>query len=321
MEVAIEKSLIDDKVLAEAVSTIIEEGLTEIIPEYSPEQGFTYPVLSDVASKYGVPEIDILEDLVKRGVLKRRPYKRVVECPKCGSTRLVASFRCPECGSTNLSRQTLVAHVTCGYMGVLESMKVEHGKKICPKCNLPLGKPGEDYQVIGAIYACEDCGNRSEMPVPAYECVDCGNVFDHRGAVYTPYYAYDVVLDALLKESKRLLMSLITSELKQRGMVVEVGVTVRGRSGLSHPTDIKVSKDGRDVLIDIVTNQSEYLTVIGKRMDMELGNHIIVVSPTVTMGSIPGQLEARGRIVKARRIEEAVEQTVREVEEVFSSSQ
>ncbi len=300
--------------ITEAIIYIIDEGLAEITPEYDPERGFIYPGLEEVVRKYGYSDIDILEELTRRGVLRQKLYKRVVECPVCGSSRLVASFKCPNCGSPNLTRNTLVTHIPCGYIGVFEEMDIREGKRVCPKCSLLLEKPGEDYERIGTVYACKECGYRTEMPVPAYECVACGKSFDHREAVYRPYYAYEVEIEELLKVEKDLLKRLISRKLKEAGLSVDVDVTVTGRSGLPHMADIRVVENGKVVFVDIISSKQDFLRVMGKWMDMPDAMQVILLRSALPPDTIPKFLvESDAKIIRFDKVGKTIDHTVREV--------
>ena len=312
MTIALERGSELGKACKDLLAFIADEGLTEIIPEYSPERGFYYPELKNAPIR-GAPLTELLEKLVEGGFLKRRPWRYVVECPVCGSTRLIASFKCPNCGSRNLSRNTLVTHIPCGYIGILEEMEVRGGKRICPKCGLPLEEKGIDYEQIGAVYGCKDCGYRAEMPVPAYDCTECGKEFDHREAEYRAWYAYEVVPEALEGIEREILEDMIAAQLQMNNLKVKQDVVIKGRIGLLHQADLEVLKGDKKVYIDLVIGKSDFLKVLGKRMDVDYLGHIVLIRHTISPQDMPDVRGSKVKVIRYHRLKEAVRSAVEEV--------
>jgi len=255
----------------EFLSLVLAKGLDEIRPELKYESSSPeYGVLRDIAEKYGVRDIDVLSKLESLGVLKRLYYDSIVTCPKCGSHRLQARFKCPRCGSRLLRKVTMVTHVSCGFIGVLESMQVVDGKYVCGKCGKPIERSG--YKELGKLYACDSCGSRFDSPLPDFRCLDCDLVFDHRESEYITLYSYEVDMELARRMFQELLIEMIRVIAEENGFTVHVGKTIEGRSKYMHRVDVQLVKGAKHIVIDVVPNtelkMSQALSAMARIIDM-----------------------------------------------------
>ncbi len=268
-----------DEITESLLLYIIDNNIKEIIPKFSFQLGFFYPEMMKIAAKLKKTEQELLNILVEKGYAERKTYKKYVSCPTCKSYRLLIQFKCPHCGSTNVNKVTLVSHIPCGYIGVLEEMEQKNSKKICPKCGKEIGKKGKDWIHIGSLYKCIDCGELFEMPVSTFICINCNKVFDHKEAEYKNIYIYTINLEKIKSFSKNLIINSIITELKKNNIPFELNPTLQGLSGLEHKATLVVKKDGKPIIIDVLDEgeMDNIMSIYGKIIDLGKPEHIVVL--------------------------------------------
>lgn len=292
--------------LYEALTHVRGSGRSELTPTVSFGAGVVYPELLKVVVKYGVRDVDLLEDLEKLGVLEKLYYDSIIACPSCGSTRLFSKLRCPYCGSENLKKIAAVAHTTCGGITM-----VDEGAESprCSKC----GKPLAESTVIGRLYQCLNCGARFETPLPAYKCADCGRAFDYREARYLAIYKYKVRRENLDSVAKKLLIEIAREVGEAEGFKVEVAAQARGRSGFYHTVDLAFSDRGKTIYMDVIADSpramSEALASLAKMPDLQ-SEHTVLVPKNIEKG-LQGLSE--GRVVAYGDAHDLSEQVKRQL--------
>ena len=272
-------SAIDNKkirsIIVEVLEVILSKNIESLEPQYSEDIGFFYPDVLPIASKYNVSEESLLKELTRTGAVKEEPFKHVIRCPSCQSVKLISYFKCPNCGSPEIFRRTAFTHIPCGYIGILEEAKEKDGVRICPKCGNPIKK--DEYEVIGMMFHCKNCGFQTEAPYPAYECQLCGRKFDYQDADYHQYYRYIVKKEKvkeLLLESFRILMQ---DELRKRGIRAQINTRIIGKSGLSHPTDVLVTGRNKQITIDLIIDRNGVFKILGKSVDADNYDQIALI--------------------------------------------
>lgn len=301
-------------IVVEILEVILSKNIENLEPQYSEDIGFFYPDILPIASKYSLSEESLLKELARMGALKEEPFKHVIRCPSCQGVKLISHFKCPNCGSPEIFRRTAFTHILCGYIGILEEAEEKNGVRICPKCGKPLKK--DEYEVIGMMFHCKNCGFQTEAPYPSYECQLCGRKFDYQDADYHQYYRYVVEkekIKELLLENFRILMQ---EALQKRGIRAQINTHITGKSGLSHPTDVLVSGRNKQITIDLVVDRDDVFKILGKSVDADAYDHLaltrrgIEVTPSI-------QENPRTKIIVFNNLMQGIDEAAEKVEQMI----
>ncbi len=273
--VDISSTILDDFILF-----ILQNKIDKIEPIVSPATGPIYPKIQPFLSKYRIDAIKLLEKAAKMGLLKREVYDKVITCPKCGSLRLIARLHCPRCGSKNIESARILVHELCGYAGIELDFKKEE-ELVCPNCGRPID---EDYQVLGELFSCLDCGHRFPVPDVKFECAECKEGFEAQKARYAPIYSYEIIPEKLGVIAKRVALRNVKEILVEHGYKLEEPPVITGISGITHRFDIIGHKGDNKVAIshfDAFSGenlQSHILNVLGKSTDIRDAKIIDLIS-------------------------------------------
>ncbi len=277
--VSVSSATLDDFVLF-----ILQNGVSRIEPVISPATGPIYPEIQPFVSKYRIDAVELLEKATNMGLLRKEIYDRVITCPKCGSLKLIARLHCPRCGSKNIESARILVHELCGYAGIELDFRKEDDNLICPNCNRPVN---QDYQVIGELFSCLDCGHRFPMPDVKFECVECGEKFEAQKAKYTPVYVYEVIPEKLGVFAKRVALRNVRDVLVEYGYKLEEPPIIAGISGITHRFDLVGHKGDNKVAISHYDSssgeslQSHILNLLGKSTDIKDAKIIDLLSADV----------------------------------------
>jgi len=227
------------------VAEMLAGNVVEIRPQldYTTELGFFYPVVEPLLESKGKEVVSILESLVDKGILKRDFFDRLLRCPQCQSINLRPTTHCPKCGSGNIARGRILEHFVCKYVG-LEDEFVAKGRYICPKCHLELRTIGSDYESLGLLRKCRDCGEVFSIPMIKWRCLQCTALTTEDKVNEVNAYSYSFNegkrnwLEFELKPKLQLM-----DFLKQRGYEVSENAIVKGRSGAEHRMDVLATRD------------------------------------------------------------------------------
>lgn len=234
----------DEKAM-KLVAEMLTGNIVDVRPAYDfiSELGFVYPAAEQVLEVKTEEAVSILESLVAQGILKRDFFDKFLRCPQCQSLNLRPTTHCPKCGSGNIARGRIFEHFTCKYVG-LEEEFVSKGKYICPKCKQELRAIGSDYQSLGLLRKCHDCGEVFSIPVIKWRCIKCSSLTAEDRVRETKIYSYSFNeakrgwLEFELKPKHQLI-----EFLKQRGYEVKENAEVKGRSGAAHKIEILATRD------------------------------------------------------------------------------
>lgn len=272
--------------LTKFVLAVINLPQRAVEPEVNPAQplGYFYPIASDY---FGPQAREVLEQLAEEGLLERELVSKELGCPKDGSINITVKRHCPRCNATNISKQELVEHVSCGYIGPEKSFQ----DNVCPKCKKKLEKIGVDYIKHGQQYVCAQCGHFFQEPVVKAVCHRDKNVFLFSEAREVNLYAYKVT---------KLLQDEITKALDQqryiREKISELGFTVhspakiKGRSGIEQSFFL-LAQSGRgflkiNVVVELVGNTeigaNDILTLYAKALDVNAYGVLVGALPKMS---------------------------------------
>jgi DNA-directed RNA polymerase subunit RPC12/RpoP len=220
----------------------------EIIPFYSPSEGFVYQLLVQNGSK-DVTElsIDYLENLTRLDILEKSFHDTVSVCPSCESTIITLHDRCPKCKSHNILKTSLTEHIPCGCI----DQRAAYIKNRCPKCGQDLIEG--QYRNMGQWYLCGDCSERFENPEFDLVCRHCNNRFTIKEAQIREIPKFRLNLNRM-KEIRQNVASLesIRVLLTNLGFSIELpGIMIGQKSGMQHHFSLigKKTINGQDIAI------------------------------------------------------------------------
>jgi len=303
-------------ILDDLILFILQNKIDKIEPVISPATGPIYPKIQPFLSKYKIDSTNLLERAAKMGLLKRGIYDKVITCPKCNSLRLIARLHCPRCGSKNIEPARILVHSLCGYAGIELDFKKEE-ELVCPNCGRPID---EDYQVIGELFSCLNCGQRFPVPDVKFECAECKEGFEAQKAKYAPIYSYEIIPEKLEIIAKRVALRNVKEILIEHGYKLEEPPVITGISGITHRFDMIGFKGGNRIAISHFDSssgeniQSHILNVLGKSTDIRDAKIIDLISANASTDGL--RLFSTGEnqsIIVYRSIEELREKFREEI--------
>jgi predicted RNA-binding Zn-ribbon protein involved in translation (DUF1610 family) len=212
----------------------------------------------------------MLDDLMKRNLLKSEFLNRVLTCPHCGSPDMHSKYACPRCKSDNVGFTELLEHMKCGNISPKDTF-VKGAFLVCPRCQSVLAGSGSDSRVIGNFYQCEKCGYRFDRPDVVHICMNCGTTSTHQTAKYDKVFKYTIV-DEIAKELQRELPVLksLKKTLADRGFRVQTRAKVKGVSGAESVFDIMAEKEDVRLVIDISAtgDKNDIIGLLAKKVDV-----------------------------------------------------
>jgi hypothetical protein len=212
----------------------------------------------------------MLDDLMKRNLLKSEPLNRVLTCPQCGSPDMHSKYACPRCKSDNVGFTELLEHMKCGNIGPKDTF-VKGTFLLCPRCQNVLTEGGPDNRVIGNFYQCEKCAYRFDRPDVVHLCMNCGATSTHQTAKYVKVFRYTIP-DEIARELQRDLPVLknLRKTLTDRGFRIQTRARVKGVSGAESVFDILAEKDDVRLVIDISTtgDKNDIIALLAKKVDV-----------------------------------------------------
>lgn len=250
---------ISEEDLEERLLELIEkEGITDIVPlpsNLSPEGGF-YP---DIEEKLAIDTSKLLQlfkSLTDRKILRQSgvEFKKVV-CPRCLSALNIINLGCPFCKSINITRQRILQHEACGFLGPEERF-TESGKTICPRCGAEVEiirgqaeEGGKDIlKIHSTLFTCNNCNEVSTEPYVSFRCLTCGLIYDLVSFESKSFYRYSVNLEELYKalELKKPI-KIIVEEMSRRGIDVYQQVMITGASRVPHKVSLLFKREEKIV--------------------------------------------------------------------------
>jgi predicted RNA-binding Zn-ribbon protein involved in translation (DUF1610 family) len=267
--------------------------LTQIEPVFDFEcsVGFRYPKVEEILEFHDEETIRNLETFVKQGYLKKKFYDKMLLCPKCGSFKLRPSTVCPHCGSSNILKSNMLEHFSCGYIGPEEDFANQDDYE-CPKCNKKLRIIGSDYQRLGSLYDCKECGKRSKDPQVGITCIKCSNISTIEELKEKQIFSYQItddkekIVNSFLKPKNDLV-----EFLSNKGYDVITPAVLKGKSTVDHEVDIYAEQNGgklgnrlifRLCINAIEVQSDEVLKLYGKGHDLNIMEMFMFAIPKLS---------------------------------------
>jgi transcription elongation factor Elf1 len=266
--------------------------IKELEPVYDPKIGYRYPLVEGILGDASNVEA-FLNKLYEVGVLSRRLYDKIVNCPKCDSANVSIHYCCTYCRSFDIKRSALIEHVKCGYMDVEENF-AKGDKLVCPKCHEELKKLDVDHRKAGMWCTCKDCNKSFDIPVTAHFCRNCHTSFTFEDAVIKDVYAYSLKEEAREEASVGwIVIAPIRDFLVENGFEVESPAFIKGKSGANHMFDVAAfKKKGENTkkmtVIDLATSaensvsEQPVIALFAKIYDVSPENAYLIAIPKMS---------------------------------------
>ncbi len=227
------------KNLVEIVTNSNENAIVPIIN--FEKNSITYPILAKIGESE--ENMEFLEKLSSNtiGILEREIYERLIVCPQHPEDLSVSvRMYCPDCSSMDIHKLHLIEHKVCGYI----AEKREYGVvsvsdvKTCPNCKRPIKDYEKEIRMPGQWNKCYSCNKKFDNAKIKLHCRRFNHDFEltDMESIIVPQYKIktgageNVNILALLPQLKKVLTSL--------GFTVEELSAVKGKSGVSHQTNI-----------------------------------------------------------------------------------
>jgi hypothetical protein len=296
------------------LSKFLGGELTKLEPVFNSKYGYRYPIVEKITGDAQSAN-EFLKHLFEVGILKRELFDKIIRCVHCDSANIAAHYRCPYCNSFKVSKNSLIEHVSCGYIDTEEKFHKED-KLVCPKCHKELTKIDMDYRKAGAWCTCNECDKSFDIPVFSHFCRDCRQDFTFGEALYEDVFSYslseDVVREAALGW---ILIAPIKEFLESRGFKVESPGFLKGKSGTKHMFDLTASRDGKSqkvTAIDLaastgdVVSEQVVIAMFAKVYDVVPDRACLVAIPKMSKdGSKLAELY-KIKVIEAKNQEEAI---------------
>ncbi|MEM4342426.1 MAG: hypothetical protein QXF97_07770 [Candidatus Caldarchaeum sp.] len=262
---------IDSEDLEDFILDFIDQKkITEITPlQSATADGGLYPALQDEVDVDTTRLTLILKRLTEKGILKIGGigFKRIA-CPQCYSCDVMFNISCKSCKSPNISRQRILQHESCGFLGPEERF-LEGTRYMCPRCGsevtiahegMESGVSHDVAKVHSSLFMCYQCNEVNNEPYVTFKCVTCGTQFDYNALELKTFYKYVVNVDKLSKtlESNKPI-KLIADKIRSFGFAVERNAKIVGASNLPHRVDLMFRRNDQTkvLLIFLKTDRKE----------------------------------------------------------------
>ena len=228
---------------------------TEIIPvPASDAEGAVFPAIQDKLNIETSRLMTFFKKLLEKGILKIGgiEFKKAV-CPQCYSAQNMILLKCKKCRSANLSRQRILQHESCGFLGPEEHFYAGGGH-ICPRCGrevsitseLEEAAGRESLKIYSSLFLCHQCGEVDPEPYVSFKCLTCGLDYDYNTLELKTFYKYGVNQDVLQKAVEHNKpVRLMSETIRSLGYEVERGASLTGSSHVTYRADLLVKQNGK----------------------------------------------------------------------------
>jgi Thaumarchaeal output domain 1 len=129
------------------------------------------------------------EALARLGLLEKTFYDKVQCCPSCSSARLLVREECSKCRSPDITEESIIHHLRCGYQGPERDFR-KGRDLVCPKCSQHCEHFSVDYDKPGSIVICNSCNHSTGEAEVGFKCLDCDTGFEGERATTRTFHDY-----------------------------------------------------------------------------------------------------------------------------------
>lgn len=267
--------------IKELVEIVTNSNENAIVPIINFEKNsITYPILAKIGESE--ENMEYLEKLSSNtiGILEREIYERLIVCPQHPEDLSVSvRMYCPDCSSMDIRKLHLIEHKVCGYI----AEKKEYGVvsvsdvKTCPNCKRPIKDYEKEIRLPGQWNKCYSCNKKFDNAKIKLHCRRFNHDFEltDMESIIVPRYKIktgageNVNVLTLLPQLKKVLTSL--------GFAVEELSAVKGKSGVSHQTNIFAHNNENKTIAVFVKTAKEAVDDIEVNATVV---NVIDISPT-----------------------------------------
>ena len=252
---------------------LLKQGISELKPSLN-KKGIQYiEIEKNLEANDSVLVEDMLQELVKEGILEPIFVDRVLTCPDCNSPEVYSKYACPKCETHNVDYMKWLEHTKCGYMAS-ETKFMNGSSLVCPKCQAKFeeGMKDIDLRKMGSIYQCEKCGYRFDRPEIIHICQQCKKTFDYQETKYIKIFAYKIADKDSKKLSKELpLFESLGEILQERNFETQFNTQLTGESGVEHSFAIVAKRKHDSLVIDVslTGDDKDAILLLGKKTDVK----------------------------------------------------
>ena len=290
----LDKPLWRDEKAGKLLEAMLSGEVVDLKPQIdaSREAGYFYPEVDRVLQVPDSEAMALLESLAKVGLLERGFVEKYMYCPQCQSLNLTPGYYCVKCNSGKIAKGRILVHSICQYSGAEEEF-TKGGKLLCPKCFQEMRVVGQDYNSLGVMRKCRDCGEIFAHPSIKWRCLKCSTVTPEDKVLEVDAYSYCLSANDETRLWLRFELShkpRLIKVLQERGFEVMENAKVKGRSGAEHVFDMLATRDDGVLVHRIAVGIENSTRELGiervfsfddKAYDCGIHDKIMVVLPTM----------------------------------------
>lgn len=251
----------DDEKIKKLIEILASSNTDTINPVINFEKNhITYPILAKIGESE--ENIDYLEKLSSSssGIFDREIYERLIVCPHHLEDFLINTrMYCPSCASMDISRLELIEHKVCGYIAERDEYGIVSVSdlKTCPNCKRQIKDLTKEIRLPGKWNKCNSCNKKFDNAVIKLHCrrFDHDFALDEVESVTIP--KFKIKKDAGKNIDILTLLTPLRNTLTSLGFMVEELANVKGKSGMSHHTDIFAHNEKNQTVVILVKSANE----------------------------------------------------------------
>lgn len=271
------------------ILNLILNDVKELKPMFDLNYRSRYPLVEKVTGLRPPEVLGLLERLALHRILDSSVYDKIIVCEKCSSANIAPKFLCTNCKSPSISKQHMIEHSACGYVGVeAEFLQETKAMIACPGCNAPLRSiNAPDIVASEGWFSCNSCSKVSRDLFVIYACRDCDRFMSPRDVKFMNTYTY--TLGKSVRRDAIILIEPLRRLAEQLGYTAESPGNLLGKSGINHQFDIVCydNQTNKIIVIDVVysnvlVNESHLMKQFMASFDTKPSESIMICAPAVT---------------------------------------
>lgn len=224
-------------------------------PAFDLEHGYRYPEAEELLEESPFEAAQTLARLSGLGILDKELHDKSLSCPKCSSPNISINYICPYDGSKDITKDSLITHLVCGYIDSRSNFIQEEEGLACPRCKQTL-TPGS-YRITGSWSQCNVCNRRLETLSTGHRCRKCGHEFTFEEAKFDDSFVYTLNQQVREEISRGLIyLSQFRKTLEDNGYTITTPPNLKDPSGMEYNFDI-VAGDSKGMTISVDINFSD----------------------------------------------------------------
>ncbi|MGQ0376247.1 MAG: hypothetical protein ACT4OW_01925 [Nitrososphaerota archaeon] len=284
VDLSFAQNIKNDEKLKKLIEVMMSENTDTINPTINVEKNLlTYPILTKIGESE--ENVDYLEKLSASsvGIFDKEISERLIVCPHHPEDFSISiRMYCPYCSSMDIRRLHLIEHKVCGYI----AEKDEYGVisvadlRTCPNCKRQIKDLKKEIRLPGNWNKCNSCDKKFDSAIVKLHCRRFDHDFDLTEVESVIIPKFKIKKDAGKNIDTLTLLSPLKKTLTAAGFIVEELSNVKGKSGISHHTDIFAHNEKNQTVAIFIKSAHEMVD------DAEINStlvNILDISPTLTI--------------------------------------